>query len=448
MSASRSGATLAPRALGRLVGRDRSRQRGAVLALVALGAVTLLGAVGLAVDGSRMLEERRHAQAAADHAAIAAAFNRCTVTASTVATAQAAGLAAAQRNGFDDNAASVVVAISPIGNPLTSYQFRAVVTSTIQSTFARVIGFTTFDVSAQATSTGSNCGALGGSASPGAIYAGGVCPVSGKYGVDVSGSTSQVYGGVHTNDDVNVGGNNNIFWELPTPPDDPFTYVGSINAAATANNSFQAGYPQKVSTPSPVWPTGWAPTDLTGAAAGQWDANFIPNTGTFLRRYYELAVANGTFSTSKINSVTKDGVYFTTSTDGIDVSSWPIGVVHNIVLVAPRGNVKVSVSGPRTMLPVVDLTLPRQGLIIISNATRAADKTCEEPTISTSGSNVIWNGIMWAPTGQIEFSGSSNVSASGSLIAQSVKLNGSGLVIRFNSAFFPVTATPSIHLEQ
>src|SRR5688500_2269726 len=74
--------------LARLLSGERKRehQRGAVLVLVALGSVALLGAVGLALDGSLMLEERRHAQAVADQAALAAAHHRCTVDGSTATT--------------------------------------------------------------------------------------------------------------------------------------------------------------------------------------------------------------------------------------------------------------------------------------------------------------------------------------------------------------------------
>ena len=55
-----------------------SRQRGQVLVIVAIALITLLGMVGLAVDGSNAFATRRQSQAAADAAAYAAALEYST----------------------------------------------------------------------------------------------------------------------------------------------------------------------------------------------------------------------------------------------------------------------------------------------------------------------------------------------------------------------------------
>ena len=420
-----------------MLSRDRAGQQGAVLALVAIGAIALLGAVGLAVDGSRMLEERRHAQAAADHAATAAAHSRCTATTGTwPATAVAAGQAAALANGFNDAASDVVVAITPVGTPATTYDYNAVITSTIDGTFSRVLGFNTFNVSAEATSSGTGCQATGGGAGPGAIYGGGTCP-SGKYGIDVSGSNNDVYGGVHTNDDSRVGGGGNDF-DDEAQSGDYYRYVGSHSGTG----DYEAGNPAKVSAPSPVWPSGWLPTDFTGATTGD------PGAGTFLKPYYDLAGTNGTRFTSKVDSITKNGVYYTTATDGMDIGSVSAGVTH-VVLVATRGPIKISVSS-RTFNPYDHASITKKGLLMVSGLEQSSSsgftERCDKYTIAISGSSSTWNGILWGRGGLIELSGSSNTAVNGSAIGWAIRLNGSDLVIRYNAALFPGGAEPTIIL--
>jgi hypothetical protein len=129
--------------------------------------------------------------------------------------------------------------------------------------------------------------------------------------------------------------------------------------------------------------------------------------------------------------------------------------VSNVVLIAPNGPIKISDSST-TFNAITDaqldalpniptsLNLPREGVLMLSNMTKPEDKRCEEYTISTSGSDVNWNGIMWAPTGQIEMNGSTNVAVNGALVGWSVKLNGSNLEIRYDSTLFE--SDPSVFI--
>ena len=447
MKPSPSGGTAAGQLARRLFGTDRAGQRGAVLALVAVGAVALIGAVGLAVDGSRMLEERRHAQAAADHAATAAAHNRCTSSGATVDTARAAGQAAATANGFDDASPRVVVTIDPVGAAATTYDFRAVVTSNIDGTFSRVLGFSAFDVSAEATASGTGCG--GGGASPGAIFGGGTCK-PGELGLEVSGSNAQVYGGIHTNADASVSGSDNDFTEPPNPPDDPFTYDGTFTNGGGMTNEYQAPWPRDEG--SKGWPSGWAPSAITGGGSAP------PTPGSLLRQYYDLADANGTndtndtLFTTKVTDITKDGVYYTTHADGMDIGSitWPVGGnTRNVVLVAPNGPIKISVShAGRIFNPYDHASLTKKGIVMLSNVTHSSSDTfierCNKYAINVSGQGATWNGIMWAPGGLIEFSGSDNAAVNGSLVSWAVSLGGQNILIRQNPSLF--TGSPTVIL--
>jgi Flp pilus assembly protein TadG len=400
---------------------SRAFVRGQVLVLTALGMFVLMGAVGLGVESSRAFEERRAAQTGADHAATAAAYVSC--TGGNNAAAQAAGQLASMRNGYDDAAAPIVVTIDPVVGQANT--FRAAITSTIQGTFARVLGINTFTVTVEATAGGIHCGA--GGAGPGAIYAGGTCG-SGEFAVDISGSTDKVYGGVHSNDDARVGGSGNIFYEVG-PPTDPFTYVGAFSQSG--GNTYDVGYPQQVPLPSPAWPAGWDPSVASPAS---------PANDAFWADWQAKAIADGhggSLLTNKIDTITTNGVYYTSHADGFDVSSIDPSVT-NFTLIARNGPIKISASS-RTFGPDADA----EGILMLSGMNKPSDKKCSEYTISISGSTSIWNGILWAPGGLIEMSGSSNTTANGSLIGWTVRLNGSNLIIRYDSSLFP-PADPTV----
>lgn len=400
---------------------DHGAPRGQVLVIVVAALAVLMGAVGLAVDGGRLFLERRQAQGAADHAALAAAKSYC--SGDLLSDALSDGLASAAANGYDNDGTTNTVAITtPEAN-----HFRVQVNAMAGTTFMRVLGVPAFQVGATALS---GC-TSGGPTGPGAVYAGGDNCNGGKFGFEVSGSTSRVYGGVHSNSDVKIGGANNRFTDQPTAPPDPFTYSQSLvpsEASIVSNgNLFEAPYPEYVVPPPPGWAPGWAPADVTAG---------------FLQSYRDLADANGTTDandtlfTTKVTSITKDGVYYTTSTDGMEISS-VTGSLRRVVLVAPNGPIKLSISG-KTLEPYEHDDLPRDGILILSNMNKGTKK-CEEYTISISGGGNHWNGVLWAPLGQIEMSGSSSDSFDGSLVAWSVKLNGSDLTIRYDATYFQST---------
>jgi hypothetical protein len=426
----------------------RRSSEGQVLVFFVLGILVLFGAAALGIDGSRTFEERRAAQTAVDHAATAAAFRSC--NGGDLAAAQAAGLAAATRNDYNDAEASISVSITRIGDA-ANHTFRAAITSTIPSTFGRAIGINTFTVSVEATAGGTDCLGSGGGSGPGAIFAGGNDCTGGKFGVDVSGSDQEVYGGVHSNSDARVGGASNTFTETTSPDvPDPWTYVGDLTPGSEGNdNDYAPGYPLDVGSSASPWPAGWGPGDV-GPAGDP------PPAGSMLRAYYDIAAANGTLYTTKITSIDSDGVYYTTSTEGMDVSS--SGGVRNVVLVAPSGTIKISGSGVTwnalteaqlDAIPSVptSLDLPKVGILMLSNFQQSGTERCDKYSIAVAGGNSTWNGIFWAPGGLIEMSGSSNTAVNGSLIGWAVRLNGSHLLLRYDSDLFTTSpADPDVLL--
>lgn len=97
-----------------LLGRSR---RGTVLVLAAIAMTAILGVVAIAVDGGVLLAKRRHVQATADAAALAAAdvlFNKYLIYKGLDAdgAALAQGLATAAANGYANDKTTSVVALT------------------------------------------------------------------------------------------------------------------------------------------------------------------------------------------------------------------------------------------------------------------------------------------------------------------------------------------------
>ena len=151
------------------------KEHGQALIIIALAMVGLVAIVGLAVDGSAVFADQRHAQNAADTAAMAAAYAKvdelatstnpnvnvpatCPPPSGTPSDACAAlinaGLDRAISNGYGDNIAKSTVKIySP---PTTGYYqgdddyVQVLITSTVNTTFMKVVGRNEFTHTVQA----------------------------------------------------------------------------------------------------------------------------------------------------------------------------------------------------------------------------------------------------------------------------------------------------------
>jgi hypothetical protein len=117
-----------------------STERGQALVMIALAAIGLFGFAALAIDGSAIFSDRRHAQNAADTSALAAALAKTRDD----ATWEPVGLARAKSNGYDDNGITndVLIYNPPISGPyLGNDQYIQVkIRSDVRLFFARIIG--------------------------------------------------------------------------------------------------------------------------------------------------------------------------------------------------------------------------------------------------------------------------------------------------------------------
>ena len=114
-------------------------QRGQALIIIALAAVTLFAFTALAVDGGMVFSDRRHAQNAADTAALGAALAKL-----RGGLWEQAGLERAASNGYENDALRIVEIYSPPidgdyqGN---SEYIQVKITSHVKTFFARILGF-------------------------------------------------------------------------------------------------------------------------------------------------------------------------------------------------------------------------------------------------------------------------------------------------------------------
>jgi Flp pilus assembly protein TadG len=140
----------------------KASEKGQALILITFAAIALFGFAALAIDGTRVYSEKRHAQNAADTAALAGALaytrnNSHTNLAITAAQTRATS------NGYDDNGTSNDVTISltdvPSGDCPGGTQGKDVtvtIVSVLDTTFARVIGRN--QVTTAVTATSRACG--------------------------------------------------------------------------------------------------------------------------------------------------------------------------------------------------------------------------------------------------------------------------------------------------
>ena len=129
----------------------KSQEKGQALIIIALAAVGLFAFAALAIDGGMVFSDRRHAQNAADTAVLAAALARIRGQ-----DYSAAALDRASSNGYDIDADSNVevhlcdeVGVTCQGLPASAdtpeekaEYIQVKITSTVRTTFARIIGRT------------------------------------------------------------------------------------------------------------------------------------------------------------------------------------------------------------------------------------------------------------------------------------------------------------------
>ena len=140
--------------------KHKRNEKGQALVIIALAAVVLIGFAALAIDGSTAFSDRRHAQNAADTAAMAGALTYARKGNDVTAITDAAK-GRATDNTYTDNGTTKLVSVTITDVPSGACPGKAPgkdievqITSVVNTTFARVLGKTQLTNVVRATARG------------------------------------------------------------------------------------------------------------------------------------------------------------------------------------------------------------------------------------------------------------------------------------------------------
>ena len=132
----------------------KASEKGQALILITLAAVGLFAFAALAIDGSTIFSDRRHAQNAADTAALDAALAKV-----RQGNWETEGLQRASSNGYDNNGTTndVVLYSPPVDGPYqgNNQYIQVKIRSDVRLSFARVVGWQKFTNRVQAVARAS-----------------------------------------------------------------------------------------------------------------------------------------------------------------------------------------------------------------------------------------------------------------------------------------------------
>jgi Putative Flp pilus-assembly TadE/G-like len=419
--------------------QPRRPRRGMVTAQIALSMGMLMGFLALLTDGGILLVERRHAQATADAAALAAASDlyanwNTNKGLDPSGTANSSALGVASANGYtnDGTTSKVKVNISPAnysggpnaGNALPAGYAEVTVTWYQKRGFSGVLGSGAIPVSARAVARG-----------------GSVSGASSLPGVLVLGNTGTTLSGVG-NGTVSVT--------------DPTGYTGSggsIYVDSTGSNAVSMKGNAGVSAPTVyIAQPGAAPSGVTatsGASGIHMGAAPLPDPLSYL----PSPVTNPPSGISVVSlpsgitgsmTLTSNTIYILGG-NGISLSGNDSVTGSNVMLYLTGANASINLvgNGAVTLSPMT--TGPYAGITIFQ------DRSDSNGGAMKGNGNLNVTGTIYAPAASLEDTGNGTTDVFGSqIIANSLSLKGNGTInVAFDSgASAPVPATRNFGLVE
>jgi len=440
---------------------------GQAIVIIGLAAIGLIAMMGLAIDGGRLMMMKRDTQNAADAAAIAAARALCTGREPAPY-----ALAAAKENGFDNDEADYSVEVySPPITPGIALEdeckgcfVEVVLKASMDPTFIGIVYKGDLETTSRAI------GVCSPDIDAGMIRADHVRAVwamsetCSPNPVDINGNSMYVEGGMHSNGYMKVmpGGAGGTFVG-------PVSHSKGWEVDSNKNADFQTG----VTVNDSFFETVTGPclascfTDEQKVGCGCWgDEEVYPETNPYLTppvkdypvsydinafkidgtvgkvvdakgEYYQFNCSGKFYNWVQANHLNgtqmDNGIYYANCDIVIDKLD---NVTGNVTIVS-TGTISVNGDGqqwgPYT-----------QELLLFSNA----NKGCND-AIHFSGNDNTWNGMVFAPRGRIQLSGSLNSSdINGCLIGNAVKISGSDLQIVCEAGKESLTVDPALWLAE
>lgn len=450
-------------------------ERGQALIIFALAAIGIFGIVGLAIDGSAKFSDRRHAQNAADTAALAAALAKANALDAGLSNSPAecpptsglpsdvcaavitAALNLANENGYDNSSSKQVDVYSP---PISGYYtgnasyVQVIIDSDVNTTFSRVVGIDQTHNLVEAVALTKEGGALGNGAmiisyNPDPNCSSGVG--SGGGSVDVSGSSTITLdgGGIFLNSDETCG------YSAPNCPNmiingGGINTVGGDNIDQACQTAPEYYNQDPVVIPDDIYWPDVPPECSIPATADYLGVDPSDNKGEWLIHpgYYEqfpqaslvankqhIYMASGVYcidpgGTSKDFDLSWSPVDFVSLNGSTDPSQNkyhaynPDGVT---LYIKNGGGFSINANNPTYLDGSTSGDL--QGYLIVLEGTHTDHPTCS----ISGGADVDINGLIFAPYCNITINGGSGTSAeiNAQLIVWDINITG-GADINFN----------------
>jgi hypothetical protein len=397
-------------------------EEGVVAIVVAASLVLFMGILAFVVDIGHIRAQRADAQAAADNAALAAAWRSCSADASS---AKAAAQSVAADNGY--SAGVQVTEQLPAG----SGTWTVTIDAAVQGAFSHVFGIDSLSTNVEAKA-GGNC-SPGGPGKPW-TYTIGTCSAADKgfklagennrYTGDVqtghdlqwSGNYNKVYGDLYADQKFKVNGNNNQVTDADSPDTvevesgtgGDVEYAGSLDVTGTGNTWRSLN---QVSPKMPAPPFNWTIADFSetgviGKAAKDAGQRF-PATGVG----------------SSLPSGVLNGLYVL-NTDKVELNgrtSGPDGAT--IVLTNTNDKGQFIVQNSNDLKPY----RLAQSLLFASFTNKGVGD-CDHAGIDMPNDNNKLSGVIYAPTSIIKIGGKTN-RITGATMSRAFEISGNDNVV-------------------
>lgn len=389
--------------------RRQVSESGQTIVLLALSLVGLIGFVALAIDGGRLYAEKRHAQNAADNAALAAARAKCLSQ-----DYESVAYSMANENGYDNDGVGDIVTVNspPTSGPDEgdSEHVEVIIVSNFPGTLIQFFRPGGLQVTVRAVG---ECVPGVGQGRPGIFAISRTC----NNAIYWSASSVTVRGGIHSNRDLQIRGKKNLLFGMAA-------YVTTADAA-----------PQNVTLdpPGPANPKHSRPIDdytgiqLEDYAPGGEKADTAEEAGQYVHYDGDIDVKwleNNGYYVDETDTIVS-GLYY--ATGDIDIKG---RYINGTVTFVAEG--EIHFTGPDQ-----ELSAYVDGLLAFSALRRDTGVArCNTPVIQFSLCCSVYNGLSYAPYGNINISGD-GIEYNGGLVGYAISLSGNNATITYPLDYIP-----------
>lgn len=390
----------------RMTFRRASGDEGSVAIMVAACLTILVGFAAFAIDLGDARQRKAQAQNSADFAALAGAG---VLKEGTAAAAINEARAYVGKNDFSSDAAQVNIPPAAGARAGDAQCAEVIATEDLSTTFARIFGIETMKVNARAVACASP--PLG---SPYAVFAGSTTCAD---AISFSGANRTVNGGVHSNSDIKIKSSGTVI-------NGAATYINGVAPDSNVTYNPSTDNPRQLAETLP-YPDHFEIDDYKPLGSM---AQLATDQGQY--HYAPLAIDETWLTDNfKVDILTKkivSGLYYTPGDISLSGGGWN---GTNVTFVTSEGIIHLN--GNNFNFTPWD----PGGLLLFSNK-NPGSCSAGQAVIKLNGNDHAWEGILYAPNGPLDFSGT-NVTSSlnGRLVADTVHLSGSSQTLTRSDSF-------------